>query len=126
MSNAILTDPLPPSSRRDQFAAFCRALGADPSSPAILEELRDTTRYPTARLIEAVQAMEGLSTFRGVVGEDGWNRADEMEYQQSGGLAAGLKAAGVKCVIMGDVRDEVSMGAAPKWRAFRFSVPNLC
>ncbi|GFZ43710.1 hypothetical protein JCM24511_01430 [Saitozyma sp. JCM 24511] len=106
MSNAILTDPLPPSSRRDQFAAFCRALGADPSSPAILEELRDTTRYPTAKLIEAVQAMGGLSTFRGVVGDDGWNRADEMAYQQSGGLAAGLKAAGVKCVIMGDVRDE--------------------
>jgi hypothetical protein len=48
------------------------------------------------------------STFRGVIGSDGWVREDEMEYQHSGGLAEGLRSAGVKCVILGDVRDEVS------------------
>jgi len=52
--------------------------------------------------------MKGPSgTFRGVVGSDEWVKSDEMEYQRSGGLAKGLRSAGIKCVITGDLLDEV-------------------
>ncbi|WWD19393.1 hypothetical protein CI109_103853 [Kwoniella shandongensis] len=105
-SNAILASPLTPASRNTQFVAFCDALGIDPTTPDILSILRDTSRYSTKQIITAVQNMGELSTFRGVVGEDGWVRADQIEYQRSGGLAKGLREAGVKCVIVGDVRDE--------------------
>lgn len=107
-SNAILSDPLTRSDRADQFAAFARELGADPSSPTVLADLRDTAKYPTSALVRAVERMGTLGTFRGVVGEDGdgWVRANQMAYQRSGGLGRDLAAAGVKCVIVGDVRDE--------------------
>ncbi|KAK4689641.1 hypothetical protein P7C73_g460, partial [Tremellales sp. Uapishka_1] len=105
-SNAILTNPLAPSTRDEQFQAFCEQLRIDHTLPDILEQLRDTTKFPTQAVISAVQSMGNLCTFRGVIGTDGWNRADEMEYQQSGRMAADLKSAGVRCVIMGDVRDE--------------------
>ncbi|WOO83410.1 putative esterase/lipase [Vanrija pseudolonga] len=104
-SNGIVSDPLTPSERETQFAAFCAQLGADPASPSILAELRDTARYPTAALVAAVENMGLHSTFRGVV-EAGWLRADQMAFQRSGGLGAALSAAGVRCVIAGDVRDE--------------------
>lgn len=52
--------------------------------------------------------MGELCTFRGIVGDDGWVRADEMEFQKNGGLAKGLREAGVHCIVVGDVRDEVS------------------
>ncbi|MDN8999735.1 hypothetical protein Q0P46_14560, partial [Staphylococcus aureus] len=76
----------------------------DPTSPTIFAELRDTTRYPTAQLVKAVENMGIHSTFRGVV-EDGWLRPDQMDFQRSGGMGEALKAAGVRCVIAGDVRD---------------------
>lgn len=104
-SNGIVSDPLMPAERETQFAAFCAQLGADPTSPTILAELRDTTRYPTAQLVKAVENMGIHSTFRGVV-EDGWLRPDQMDFQRSGGMGEALKAAGVRCVIAGDVRDE--------------------
>ncbi|WVQ79768.1 hypothetical protein IAT38_001868 [Cryptococcus sp. DSM 104549] len=105
-SNAILASPLVPSTRDVQFDAFCSALGIDPSTPDILSILRDTTRFPTEKIITAVQNMGELCTFRGVVGVDGWVRADQIEWQRNGGLAKGLREAGVKCIIAGDVRDE--------------------
>ncbi|WVQ72669.1 hypothetical protein IAR50_002228 [Cryptococcus sp. DSM 104548] len=125
-SNAILADPLTPAARRDQFSAFCQALGANPASPNILEELRDTTKYPTRMMMTAVQNMGELCTFRGVVGSDGWVRADQMEFQQSGGLARGLKQAGVKCIVAGDVRDEDSFyrGVHPS-KTYDELVPNI-
>jgi hypothetical protein len=73
----------------------------------VLDNLRDPSKVSTDQLIEAVQGMGASGTFRGVVGSDGWVRNDEMEYQNSGGLANGLRSAGVRCVIMGDVLDEV-------------------
>ncbi|KAK8854472.1 hypothetical protein IAR55_003210 [Kwoniella newhampshirensis] len=105
-SNAILSSPLTPASRNSQFNAFCKALDIDPSTPDILSVLRDTSRMSTDRIIKAVQNMGELSTFRGVVGDDGWVRADQIEYQRNGGLAKGLREARVKCLIVGDVRDE--------------------
>ncbi|WWC71196.1 uncharacterized protein I206_105149 [Kwoniella pini CBS 10737] len=105
-SNAILAPPLTPSTRNIQFEALCSAIGISPSTPNVLDRLRDINEFSTSRLIKAVQDMGELCTFRGVVGDDGWVRADQMEYQHSGGLAKGLKEAGVLCVIAGDVRDE--------------------
>lgn len=102
-SNAILTNAVTPSSKAEQFSAFCEALGAEED----LEALRNEERYPTAAIIDAVQRMGVQGTFRGVV-EDGWIEADQMEYQASGQLGRDLVAAGVKVVIMGDVRDEDS------------------
>ncbi|WVF67724.1 hypothetical protein IAT40_002483 [Kwoniella sp. CBS 6097] len=105
-SNAILAAPLTPSTRNTQFQAFCQALGVDPSSLNILSQLRDSSKYPTQRIIKAVQEMGDQCTFRGVVGDDGWVRTDQIDYQRSGGLAKDLRDAGVKCIIVGDVRDE--------------------
>ncbi|WVR09286.1 hypothetical protein IAU60_006351 [Kwoniella sp. DSM 27419] len=79
-----------------------RQLGVDPTDPTILDQLRDTATFPTETIIQAVQNMGELCTFRGVVGTDGWVRADQVEWQSQGGLARGLKAAGVKCIIAGD------------------------
>lgn len=102
-----MTNPVTPASRNSQFTALCKALSLDPSSPDILGTLRDTSKVSTEALIAGVLAIGELSTFRGVVGTDGWVREDEMEFQQNGGLAKGLREAGVRCVITGDVKDEV-------------------
>lgn len=48
------------------------------------------------------------SIFRGVAGNEGWNSADQMEFQHSGDLGRQLRIAGVEHVILGDVKDEVS------------------
>ncbi|WVQ68653.1 uncharacterized protein L199_006862 [Kwoniella botswanensis] len=105
-SNAILASPVTPATRNIQFAALCKAIGIDPATPDVLGRLRDTNEFPTDKLIKAVQNMGELCTFRGVVGDDGWVRADQVEFQHNGGLAKGLREAGVRCIIAGDVRDE--------------------
>jgi hypothetical protein len=86
---------------------LCSAFGIDYNAPDVLEQLRDTSKISTERLMEAVQSGGDAITYRGVAGIDGWVRKDMMDYQESGGLARDLKSAGVKCVITGDVRDEV-------------------
>jgi hypothetical protein len=63
--------------------------------------------------------MGASGTFRGVVGSDGWVRSDEMEYRRSGGLAKGLRSVGVKCVIMGDLLDEVRYS----FRLYTYLIP---
>lgn len=105
-SNAILTDPLTAVERRGQFAELCCALDLNPESPGVIETLRNREQIPTAKLIAAVEGLGTESTFRGVVGHDGWVEADQMAYQASGALARGLASAGVRAVIVGDVRDE--------------------
>jgi hypothetical protein len=74
----------------------------------VLDTLRDPSHVESERLMEVIEGMGFENTFRGVVGPDGWVRSDQMGYQQSGGLGRDLKRAGVGCVIMGDVKDEVS------------------
>jgi carboxylesterase type B len=108
MSNAIVANPVDPATKNDQFRQLCAALAVDPDRPDVLDVLRDTSKVSTSQLIEAVQCMGASGTFRGVFGSDGWVRSDEMEYQYSGGLARGLRSVGVKCVIVGDLLDEVS------------------
>jgi hypothetical protein len=107
-SNAIVVNPVDPASRDDQFKQLCAALDIDAGRPDVLEVLRDTSLLSTEQLLHAVQVMSTFGTFRGVAGSDGWVRSDEMEYQHSGRLAKDLDLAGVRCVILGDVRDEVS------------------
>jgi len=107
-SNAIVANPVDPAFKNDQFRQLCVALGVDANLPDVLDVLRDTSKVSTTRLIEAIQSMGASGIFRGVTGSDGWVRSDEMEYQRSGGLAEGLRSAGVKCVIVGDVLHEVS------------------
>lgn len=87
---------------------LCASLGIDYSATDVLEQLRDTNKISTEMFMAAVQGDGDAATYRGVAGVDGWVRADMMAYQESGGLARDLKRAGVKCVITGDVRDEVS------------------
>lgn len=74
-----------------------------------MEKLRDTNQISTEQIIHAVQNMGFQSIFRGVAGKDGWVSADQMEYQHSGDLARDLLSAGVEYVIVGDVKDEVSI-----------------
>ncbi|BEJ15358.1 hypothetical protein CspHIS471_0411250 [Cutaneotrichosporon sp. HIS471] len=66
--------------------------------------MRDREEIPTERLIAAIESMGTESTFRGV-GDDLHGR-DQMGFQASGELARGLAAAGVRVVVLGDVRDE--------------------
>jgi hypothetical protein len=103
-SNAILAPSLPRSARADQFAALCRALDIDPAAADALDQLRDEEAYPTWRILDAVGSMGALCTFRGVA-DVHWVAPDQLEYQRTG-MGAALAAAGVKCVIAGDVRDE--------------------
>ena len=106
LSNAILTDPFDPAFRNEQFALLAEKLDLDPSKPGTLETIRDPVKVPSDRLVKAVFDMGTQSTFRAVVGSDGWCRPDQMAYQHSGQFARDLKAAGVKCIIMGDVLEE--------------------
>lgn len=111
-SNAILTPPVSAASREDQFEALTRTLRLDPtdSEDDILAHLRDDSKISTESLIRAVESLGPLSTFRGVAGtgKDGWNPEDQIEQQRSGELGRRLKVAGVRFVVLGDVRDEVS------------------
>lgn len=109
LSNAILSDPCTPSSRATQFSLLCKSLHLDPSAPDVLDTLRDPAQVGSGRLMAVIEGMGFENTFRGVFGPDGWIRPDQMGYQQSGGLGRDLERAGVRCVIMGDVKDEVSV-----------------
>lgn len=102
----MLTNPVHPSERNFHVQELCERLGIDYDSPDVLEQLRDTKRVSTEALIAAVQGDGEATTYRGVEGTDGWVAKDMMEYQESGGLARDLRAAGVKCIIAGDVKDE--------------------
>ena len=98
------------ATKDEQFRALCKALDIDTIQPEdALSRLRDTSAYPTAVILAAVGSLGSLSTFRGVCGVDGWVRHDMMAFQESGGSASGLKRAGVRCLVVGDVKDEVSV-----------------
>ena len=60
------------------------------------------------RLFAGVTSMGTHNTFWPSLGSDGWITPGGMEYQRDGSLARDLLKAGVKCVIVGDVLDEVS------------------
>ena len=105
----MLCDPIPLNEKREQFSAVCKALGLVATDSNVIDQLRDKIRFPAKRLIEAVETLGSLATIRSVEGPSGGGIAekDSMEWQRQGGLGTALRAAGVKCVVVGDVRDEV-------------------
>ena len=57
------------------------------------------------------------STFRGAAGDEtNWVHSDQMEYAKSGRMGKDLLKAGVKCVVIGELSEEVS---APGFRSDR-------
>ncbi|KIY44050.1 alpha/beta-hydrolase [Fistulina hepatica ATCC 64428] len=109
-SNAMMTDPKTPAELRSQFRSLCHALGLDADAPDVLETLRDPERMPWAditHVIETDRLGVEYGTFRGCLSED-WlpSSPGPMEWQRSGGLARGLRAAGVRSVILGDTKEE--------------------
>ncbi|KAI0754151.1 carboxylesterase [Daedaleopsis nitida] len=108
-SNAIVTTPKTPAELRPQFHALCRALGLDPSSPTVLDDLRDPAKVPTAAITHAIET-DALGvehgTFRGAWEPSWLGASDTMEWQRTGGLARGLAAHGVTSVVVGDLTEE--------------------
>jgi len=92
-----------------QFNALCRALNLDIDSPDILSTLRDPVQVPWESITKVIISDElgPYGTFRGCLSKD-WisTSPGPMEWQQSGGLARGLKARGVRAVVIGDLPDE--------------------
>ncbi|KAI0717067.1 carboxylesterase [Earliella scabrosa] len=108
-SNAIVTTPKTPAELRPQFAALCRALSLDPVSPTVLSDLRDTSKIPTSAITHAIETNAlGVEhgTFRGTWEPSWLGASDPMEWQRTGGLARGLRAHGVRSVVVGDLTEE--------------------
>ncbi|KZV76028.1 alpha/beta-hydrolase [Peniophora sp. CONT] len=108
-SNAIATDPKTPSELHAQFEALCEALELDPAASDVLDSLRTTSWKRIADLIDAekVGPLGTYGTFRGT-SDGAWMGIDPgaMRWQRSGGFARGLKAAGVRAVLLGDLTEE--------------------
>ncbi|KAM5543541.1 hypothetical protein V8D89_002792 [Ganoderma adspersum] len=111
-SNAIVTTPKTPAELRPQFQALCRALSLDPISPpdALLATLRDPVQVPAAAIARAIETDAlGIEhgTFRGAWERTWWlGDTDPMAWQRSGELARGLRAHGVRSVVVGEVSEE--------------------
>ncbi|RPD60223.1 carboxylesterase [Lentinus tigrinus ALCF2SS1-7] len=108
-SNAIVTTPKTPAELRPQFIAFCRALSLDPSSPTILEDIRNPDKVPTSAITHTIETDAlGIEygTFRGAWEPSWLGSSDPMEWQRTGGLARGLAAHGVRSVVIGDLTEE--------------------
>ncbi|KIM39628.1 hypothetical protein M413DRAFT_447103 [Hebeloma cylindrosporum] len=108
-SNAMLTDSKSQSELQPQFNALCIALDLNPDSPDILTTLRDPARVSWESIIKVIETdtLGPFGTFRGCLSED-WisTNPGPMEWQKSGGLAHGLKARGVRAVVIGDLTEE--------------------
>ena len=62
------TTPKTPAELRSQFEALCRALSLDPTSPNVLDTLRDSTKVPFSAITRAIETDAlGIEngTFRG-------------------------------------------------------------
>lgn len=108
MSNAIILNPKTPAELRTQYQALLKAVNIDPEDPNALSRLSDPEQVSAADITSAIDEERlgpGLGTFRGCT--DGqWMQPGAMEWQRNGGFAAGLKAHGVKFVVLGDLVDE--------------------
>ena len=103
------TTPKTPAELCAQFEALCRALSPDPASPTVLATLRDPTQVPAEVIMHAIETDAlGIEhgTFRGAW-EPAWlGDTDPMAWQRSGELARGLRAHGVRSVVVGEVSEE--------------------
>lgn len=101
--------PKTPENLREQFETLCRALNLNPASPDILEILRDPVKTPSHSLISAIEEgkLGPLGTFRGCLDGD-WlaKYPDPLSWQRSSGFSDGLKRAGVRSIVIGDLSEE--------------------
>ncbi|KAH0583146.1 hypothetical protein H2248_011029 [Termitomyces sp. 'cryptogamus'] len=128
-SNAILTNPKTPEEYQVQFDALCRVLNLDAKAPDILETLRDPLKVPWTSITHAIDTdmLDINGTFRGCLSDD-WLplSPDPVTWQRSGGLAHGLRARGVRSVVLGDLSEEWYLySIAHPIPAPRDIVPNL-
>ncbi|KLO10861.1 carboxylesterase [Schizopora paradoxa] len=108
-SNAMVSVPKTPSELRPQFEALCTALSLDPQAPDVLETLRDPSKVTWESIVKAIEEerLGPYGTFRGALdGEWLASEPDPMTWQRSGGFADGLRKAGVKYLIVGDLSEE--------------------
>ncbi|ORX39561.1 Alpha/Beta hydrolase protein [Kockovaella imperatae] len=105
LSNALYEDPFTLEDHQPQFEALCRRCAIDPTGANILDQLRDRKRLPMETLFQHVRDLGLQSSF--VPASGGWLFNDMMGYQQRGDMARELLKAGVKCIIVGDARDEL-------------------
>ncbi|KAG6916262.1 hypothetical protein DXG01_007606 [Tephrocybe rancida] len=105
---AVECDPTP-EAYRVQFEALCRALDLNPDAPDILTTLRDPAKVPWSSITHVIETdiLGTKGTFRGCLTDD-WlpTSPDPVSWQRSGGLADGLRAHGVRSVIVGDLSEE--------------------
>ncbi|KAG6828499.1 hypothetical protein H0H92_007774 [Tricholoma furcatifolium] len=103
------TNPKTPEEYREQFEALCRSLNLDPDAPDILDTLRDPVKVPWSSITHVIETdVIGVhGTFRGCLADD-WlpTSPDPVAWQRSGGLANGLRAHGVKSIVIGDLSEE--------------------
>ncbi|KAG6865681.1 hypothetical protein C0991_000294 [Blastosporella zonata] len=103
------TNPQTPEEYRVQFEALCRALDLDPEAPDILETLQDPVKLPWSSITHVIETdvLGTNGTFRGCLADD-WLPAspDPVKWQRSGGLARGLRAHGVRSIVVGDLSEE--------------------
>ncbi|TFK87554.1 carboxylesterase [Polyporus arcularius HHB13444] len=108
-SNAMVTTPKTPAELRPQFIALCHAFALDPTSPTVLDDLRNPDKVSTSALTHAIETDAlGIEygTFRGAWEPSWLGSSDPMEWQRTGGLARGLLAHGVRSVVIGDLTEE--------------------
>ena len=101
------TTPKTPSELRLQFIALCKSLNIDPASPTALARLRALPWRALTHVIETDAVGPAFGSFRGAL--DGiWlaQTPDPMAWQRSGAFARGLRAHGVRSIVLGDLTEE--------------------
>ena len=106
-SNAVISNPQDLDRTQNQFEVLCRRLSLDPKQSNILDKLR---AIPSETLMQAVQSMQKLDTFRTVLSQDEWLK-ETVEYQRSAQFANGLRAAGIESVLLTEVSEEVILSS---------------
>jgi hypothetical protein len=101
-------NPKTPAELQPQFDAFVTALGLVPSSPTLLQDIRDPEKVPWSQIVKVIGEDRGgakFGSFRGCT--DGhWLHENPMQWQASGGLSHALKERGVRYIVVGDLPDE--------------------
>ncbi|KAG6832757.1 hypothetical protein H0H87_000410 [Tephrocybe sp. NHM501043] len=123
------TNPQTPEEYRVQFEALCRALNLDLEAPDVLDTLRDPVKVPWSSITRVIETdvLGAQGTFRGCLADD-WvpKYPDPVAWQRSGGFAQGLRAHGVRSIVVGDLSEEWYLySIAHPIRAPCDIVPNL-
>ena len=106
-SNSLLESPFTLTEHQHQFDTLLQACGISVDDPRAIDKLRDRERLPMDAFFAAVRTMGLEDSFTPTSGS--WLAEDAMGYQESGKMAQNLLKAGVLCIIVGDVKDEVDL-----------------